>query len=160
MDTGHLHLMLNHLPVLGVPALLALLVWGLARDVPTVARAALWLTLALSVVTAVVYLTGEAAEELIEGLPTFDESLVERHEGVALWTTVMIVATGLLAAAALYGSARRGVQGSRALIRLVVAGLALSTVAVGVTAWTGGPIGHPELRQGGIGERTGSVEAD
>ena len=160
MDTGHLHLMLNHLPVLGVPALLALLVWGLARDVPTVARAALWLTLALSVVTAVVYLTGEAAEELIEGLPTFDESLVEHHEGVALWTTVVIVATGLLAAAALYGSARRGVQGSRALIRLVVAGLALSTVAVGVTAWTGGPIGHPELRQGGIGERTGSVEAD
>jgi len=80
MDTGHLHLMLNHLPVLGVPALLALLVWGLARNMPSVARGALWLTLALSAVTAAVYLTGEAAEELVEGLPTFDERLVERHD--------------------------------------------------------------------------------
>jgi hypothetical protein len=152
MDTGHLHLMLNHLPVLGVPALLALLVWGLARDMPAVARGALWLTLALSAVTAVVYLTGEAAEELVEGLPTFEERLVERHEFVALWATVTVVATGLLAAAALYISARRGAQSSRALIRLVVVGLALSTVALGVTAWTGGPIGHPELRQGIIAE--------
>ncbi len=115
MDTGHLHLMLNHLPVLGVPALLALLVWGLARDMPTVARGALWLTLALAAVTAAVYLTGEAAEELVEGLPTFEERLVERHELVALWTTVMVVATGLLAAARavhLGASRRSGLQGS------------------------------------------------
>ena len=114
MDTGHLHLMLNHLPVLGVPALLALLVWGLAGNIPTVARGALWLTLALAGVTAAVYLTGEAAEELVEGLPTFEERLVERHELVALWTTVMVVATGLLAAAALYlGASRRSrLQGS------------------------------------------------
>ena len=151
MDTGHVHLMLNHLPVLGVPALLALLVWGLAGNMPTVARGALWLTLALAGVTAAVYLTGEAAEELVEGLPTFEERLVERHELVALWTTVMVVATGLLAAGALFISARRGVQGSN-LIRLVVVGLALSTVALGVTAWTGGPIAHPELRQGIIAE--------
>jgi hypothetical protein len=152
MDAGHLHLMLNHLPVLGVPALLALLVWGLARNMPTVARGALWLTLALGAVTAAVYLTGEAAEELVEGLPTFEERLVERHELVALWTTVMVVATGLLAAAALFGSARRGIHGSNALVRLVVMGLALSTVALGLTAWTGGPIGHPELRPGVIAE--------
>jgi hypothetical protein len=160
MDTGHLHLMLNHLPVLGVPALLALLLWGLARDMPSVARGALWLTLAVGVVTAAVYLTGEAAEELVEGLPTFSERLVERHETVALGTTVMVVATGLLAALALYISARRGLQGSKTPVRLVVAGLALSTVALGLTAWTGGPIGHPELRQGVVAERSASVDDD
>ena len=160
MDTGHLHLMLNHLPVLGVPALLALLLWGLARDMPTVARGALWLTLALSVVTAAVYLTGEAAEELIEGLPTFEERLVERHEIVAWWATATVVATGCLAAGALYRSARGGVPDSRMLIRLVVVGLALSTVAVVVTAWTGGPIGHPELRPGAVVERSASADDD
>ena len=77
MDMGHLHLMLNHLPVLGVPALLALLVWGLAGNIPTVARGALWLTLALAAVTAAVYLTGEAAEELVEGLPSWSTSTVK-----------------------------------------------------------------------------------
>ena len=140
MDTGHLHLMLNHLPVLGAPALLALLAWGLVRGMPAVARAALWLTLGLGAVTLMVYFTGEAAEELVEGLPTFQEPLVERHEAVALGATVAVVVTGLLAAAALY---------SRTPAWLVVVGLGVSTVAVGLTAWTGGPIGHPELRGGG-----------
>jgi hypothetical protein len=147
MDVGHLHLMLNHVPVLGAPALLALLAWGLAGRIPAVTRGAIWLALALAVVTAVVYLTGEAAEELVEGLPTFQEPLVERHEEVALWATLILVATGCLAAAALWRS-RRGSAMSLALTRVVLVGLVASTVAVGVTAWSGGPIGHPELRPG------------
>jgi len=151
MDMGHLHLMLNHLPVLGAPALLALLIWGLAGKLPAITRGALWLTLALAVVTAVVYLTGEAAEELVEGLPTFQEPLVEQHEEVALWATVILVATGCLAAAALWRS-RRGATMSLALTRVVLVGLLASTVMVGVTAWTGGPIGHPELRPGRTAE--------
>ena len=151
MGMGHLHLMLNHLPVLGTPALLALLAWGTVGKMPAVARGALWLTVALAVVTAVVYLTGEAAEELVEALPTFQESLVERHEEVALWATVILVATGCLAAAALWRS-RHGATMSLALTRLVLVGLLASTVAVGVTAWSGGPIGHPELRSGAVAE--------
>ena len=149
MDMGHLHLMLNHLPVLGAPALLALLAWGLAGKIPAVARGALWLTVAVAIVTGVVYLTGEAAEELVEGLPTFQERLVEYHEGVALWATVILVATGCLAVAALWRS-RRGATMSLGLTRVVLVGLLASTVAVGVTAWSGGPIGHPELRPGGL----------
>lgn len=149
MDLGHLHLMLNHLPVLGAPALLALLAWGTVGKIPAVTRGALWLTVALAVVTAVVYLTGEAAEELVEALPTFQDSLVEHHEEVALWATVILVATGCLAAAALWRS-RRGAIMSLGLTRLVLVGLLASSVAVGVTAWSGGPIGHPELRSGTI----------
>jgi hypothetical protein len=147
MDMGHLHLMLNHLPVLGAPALVALLAWGLAGKMPAVTQGALWLTVVLAVVTGVVYLTGEAAEELVEGLPTFQERLVEQHEEVALWATVIVVATGCLAAAALWRS-RRGATMSLALTRMVLVGLLASTVVAGVTAWTGGPIGHPELRPG------------
>jgi hypothetical protein len=37
---------------------------------------------------------------------------------------------------------------SLALTRVVLVGLVASTAVVGVTAWTGGPIGHPELRSG------------
>ena len=160
MNLGHIHLMLNHLPVLGAPALLALLLWGMVRDIPAIVRGALWLTVTLGALTLLVYLTGEAAEELVEGLPTFAEPLVERHEAVALWTTVLVVATGLLAAAALWGMARPDRRGSGALVRLVVAGLTLSTIAVAVTAWTGGPIGHPELRAVGPSSHSPSVAGD
>ena len=80
MDWGHLHLMLNHLPVLGAPALLVLLGWAFARQQPEVVRLALWCTVALGLVTLVVYLTGDSAEEMVEFLPHFDNEMVERHE--------------------------------------------------------------------------------
>jgi hypothetical protein len=149
MSWGHLHLMLNHLPVLGIPALLALLAWGLARGLPQVTRIALWCTVALGAVTAVVYLTGEAAEEMVEALPTFQEDLVEGHEEIALAATGIIVATALLAALALW-SGRGHAPLSRTVTRLALVGLLAGTAAVVATAWTGGPIGHPELRPTGI----------
>lgn len=104
MSWGHLHLMLNHLPVLGVPALLALLAWGLARGLPEVTRIALWCTVALGAVTGVVYLTGEAAEEMVELLPAFQDDLAEGHEEVAL--VGLLAGTVSVAATAWTGDAR------------------------------------------------------
>ena len=147
MNTAHLHLMLNHLPVVGAPLLLALLANGLGRRLPEVIRVALWCTAALGVVAIGVYLTGEPAEELIEVLPTFDHDLVERHEAVALGTTAVLVITGALAAVALWAAGRGGRLAATAT-RLVLAGLIAGTAAVAATAWTGGPIGHPEIRAG------------
>jgi hypothetical protein len=147
MSWGHLHLMLNHLPVLGAPALVALLAWGLARGLPDVTRIALWCTVVLGAATAVVYLTGESAEDMVKALPTFQDDLVGGHESVALMATAIITATALLAAVALW-QARRRVGLARTATRLALAGLLAGTAAVAATAWTGGPIGHPELRPG------------
>jgi hypothetical protein len=149
MSWGHLHLMLNHLSILGAPALLALLAWGLARGLPDVTRIALACTVALGAVTGVVYLTGEAAEEMVEALPTFQEDMVERHESIALAATAILTTTALLAAVALWQISRRGGL-ARTATRLTLAGLLAGTGAVAVTAWTGGPIGHPEIRPGAV----------
>jgi hypothetical protein len=145
MNVGHLHLMLNHLPVLAAPALLALLAYGLGRRLPEVTRLALWCTAALGVVALLVYFTGEAAEEMIEALPTFDDELVERHEEVAFWATTLLVGSAGVAGWALWSWRRQGVQ-PRTTTRLVLAGLVIGTLVTMVTAWTGGPIGHPEIR--------------
>jgi hypothetical protein len=77
MDWGHLHLMLNHVPVLGAPALLALLAWSWGRKQPEGVRLSLWSTVALGAIALAVYLTGEAAEEMVESLPTFNHDMVE-----------------------------------------------------------------------------------
>jgi hypothetical protein len=145
MNTAHLHLILNHLPVLGAPMLLALLAYGLGRRLPEVTRIALWCTAALGIVTIAVYLTGEPAEELVEALPTFDHDLVERHEDVAFWATTLLVGSAGLAGWVLWSWRRQGVQ-PRTTTQLVLAGLVVGTLVTMVTAWTGGPIGHPELR--------------
>jgi hypothetical protein len=127
--------------------LLALLAYGLGRRLPEVTRVALWCTAALGVVAVAVYLTGEPAEEMVEALPTFDHDLVERHEAVALGATAILVATAALAGLALW-IARWGGRLAGTVNRLVLAGLLAGSVAVVATGWTGGPIGHPEIRPG------------
>ena len=147
MNMAHLHLMLNHFPVVGATLLLALLAYGLARGSPDVTRIALWATVVLGVVTLVVYLTGDPAEELVEALPTFDHDMLERHEAVALGATVILVATAVLAGLALRAGRSDG-RLAGTMNRLVLAGLLAGTAGVAATGWTGGPIGHPEIRPG------------
>jgi hypothetical protein len=126
--------------------LLALLAYGLGRRLPEVTRIALWGTTALGIVTVVVYLTGEPAEELVEAVPTFDHDLVERHEAVALGTTAILVGTVVLAGLALW-AARWGGRLAGTVNRLVLVGLLAGSAAVAATAWTGGPSAIPRSAQ-------------
>lgn len=148
LDAAHIHLMLNHLPVVGAPLLLLLLGIGLWRGPRELVAVALALTALLAVSTGLVYLTGEPAEELVEHAPWFHESLAEAHEEHATVTLVAVLATGVLAAGA-FVLRRRPRAGVR-LARLTWAGLVISTLLLGWTAWSGGQIRHEEVRRAAI----------
>lgn len=146
IDAAHLHLMLNHLPVIGSPILLLILTIGLVRGQREVVTLALALIIALAVATAVVYLTGEPAEELVERAPWFPKGLAESHEESATVSFVATLVTGVLAVAALVF--RRGDRSRRWLPRVVWGLLIVSTLLLGWTAWSGGQIRHDEIRSG------------
>jgi hypothetical protein len=141
IDAAHLHLALTHLPVIGAPFLLLVLTIGLVRAWHEVVAVALALTVGLAAVTGVVYLTGDPAEELVEHAAWFSESLTEVHEERAAVALAATVVTGLVAAAALLLRSKR-----QWLARLTWAGLLVSTVLLGWTAWSGGLIRHDEIR--------------
>ena len=61
----------------------------------------------LGAVAVVVFLTGGPAEETVEKLPGFSESLTERHEEIALVATVLMAAFGALTLSALWVYRRR-----------------------------------------------------
>jgi hypothetical protein len=147
MSWAHIHLMVNHIPVLGTFLLFLLLTWGLMRRSPGVIGTALWATLALAAVTGPVYLTGEPAEEQVEGLTGFDKTAIEDHEERAQVGLIAVLATALLAGITLWLQ-RRGSPLLPFLSALVLAGLLVSSGLFAVTAWTGGPIRHSELRAG------------
>ncbi len=145
MDAAHIHLLLNHVPVLGTFFGLALLAYALLRRQQDVLKAALGVFVVTGLAAGVVYLTGESAEELVEGMAGITEALIEPHEESAL---VALVLAGVLGLAALVGLLffRRGVPGW-----LGSAVLVLALVAGGAMAWTanlGGRINHPEIRPG------------
>jgi hypothetical protein len=141
IDAAHLHLALTHLPVIGAPLLLLVLTIGMVRGWQEVVTVALALTVGLAAATAVVYLTGDPAEELIERAAWFSEPITELHEERAAVALVATLVTGMLAAGALLTRTRR-----QWLARLVWTGLLVSTLLLGWTAWSGGQIRHDEIR--------------
>lgn len=144
MDAAHIHLMLNHVPVLGAVFGAVLLGVGLLRSDESWQRIALWTLLVTGVASVVVYLTGEPAEGLVEGAAGFSHDAVERHEEIAEWAMY----TGGAVGAASLGAI--GWFRSRPLPRGLMTGVfVLNLALVGVMAWTaqsGGKVSHPELR--------------
>lgn len=147
MDAAHLHLLLNHVPVLGAVFGLLLIVYAMVRDSDEVVRAALWTLGLVGAAAVVVYLTGEPAEELIESLdpPGFSHDALERHEAVALWATVAAAAVGVFALLTLWVHRARPVPRKiRGVLLVVALGLA------GVMGWaanSGGQVRHQEIRE-------------
>ena len=84
MNPVDIHLALNHVPVIGVPIALVLLGWGLWRRSPDLTRAGLALLVATALVAVPVYLTGEPAEEVVEGIAGISHRAVHDHEDAAV----------------------------------------------------------------------------
>ena len=148
IDAAHVHLMLNHLPVIGAPFLLLLLTIGLWRGSRELVTISLVLVVGLAVATGLVYLTGEPAEELVERASWFRDALAESHEDQATVSLVAVLVTGALASAAL--AFRRRPAAGVWLPRVTWGALALSTILLGWTAWSGGQIRHEEVRASAI----------
>jgi uncharacterized membrane protein len=144
MDAAHIHLMLNHVPVLGAIFGLLVMGYGLARRSQEVIRTGLWTLVVVGVASGVVYLTGEPAEELVEGLSGFSHSILERHEAAALWATAGAALVGVVALAGLV------LYRSKQISRRYAAGVLLLTLGLtGLMGWTanlGGQVMHAEIR--------------
>jgi len=146
LNPAHLHLVLNHIPVLGTLIFAPLvLIWGMVRRSRDITITGLLLTFILALTAVPVYLTGETAEEQVEHAPWFQESRVETHEERAEAGLVAVLVTGAISVAALWRS-RRGQPVGRVLPALVLLGLIVSASLFVLTALSGGEIRHEEIR--------------
>jgi hypothetical protein len=146
LSPAHLHLILNHIPILGTMVFAPLiLAWGLVRRSRDIVQAGLLLTVLLAVTTVPVYLTGEPAEEEIENQPWFSETLTETHEERAEAALVAVLITGAGAALALW-RARKGKPLGAILPGAVLAGLLVSAGFFAAAALVGGQIRHDEIQ--------------
>lgn len=143
----HLHIMLNHIPVMGAIFVLMLLAVGLARRSREITSVALAFTVLLALATVPVYLTGEPAEERIEDEAWAEKERIETHEERGELVYYAALGTGALA---LIGLALRrgGRSGPGWLPPAVAAALAAAAVLAALAALDGGRIRHEEIRPG------------
>jgi len=139
----HLHLMASHIPVIGVLFLIPLFLIALARRSDELSRVGLWGIAGIAFAGLAVYFTGEPTEEGVERLAGISEAMIERHEEIALISTIALGVFGLLALGTLFRM--RGQSLSRGI---VITALFAAIAVSGALAWTanlGGKIRHSEI---------------
>ena len=143
MNWAHVHLIVNHLPVILVPTSIALLVFARARRSGEVTNAGLVLLVVTALIGGGVFLTGEPAEHAVEGVAGITEASIEAHEDAALAAALATGLAGVLALATLVVSRTRPAPAGL-LIATVVVGLAASGL-MARAANLGGLIRHSEI---------------
>jgi uncharacterized membrane protein len=145
MTATHLHLLLNHVPVLGTAFGLGLLAFGIWRKSNDLQKAALGTFVIAALIGVPAYLTGEPAEEGIESFPGVTGGFIERHESAASIAFTGILILGVIALLGLLFF-RRGKDVASPFAILVMLG---AFAVTGLMAWTanlGGQIRHIEIR--------------
>jgi hypothetical protein len=149
----HIHLLLNHVPVLGSIGCLLFLAVGLARRSREVTAIALFATVVTALLTIPVFLTGEPAEDTAEKLPGVMKEFIHEHEEAAeVAFTAMEVAGGLALLTLIVGLKRDTPRWATVLtlvVLLVAAGLIARAAALG------GEIRHTEIRSGAVAPAAG-----
>jgi hypothetical protein len=145
MDFPHVHMLLNHFPIIGTIVGTALFVVSLLGKAEDVRRASLIVFVVMALLTIPAFMTGVGAHEKIVNNPGISNPLILRHEGAAELAIWFIEITGMVSVIALWQSA----GSARAAAWTTVAILIFSSATVGLmarTGNTGGEIRHAEVR--------------
>jgi len=144
MSSAHLHILLNHFPVIGTALAAFVLFYGFFKRSDEIKKLSLVLLVLTSLVTIPVYLTGENAEGSVVSIEGVNEDFIEPHEEFAFKAFFASDIVGALALVALfiYRKPKHLPMGVAALF------FALMLALNGMMAWTahlGGLINHTEI---------------
>lgn len=158
MSGAHIHLLLNHIPVIGVFIGFVVFALGVWRRNDSWTRLALGLFAAVALVALATMLTGETAEEAVEKLPGVSESLIGTHEDAAKLAAIGAYVLGAISLATLVWVRRRPLP--RVLTVMVLPVVLLVSGLMAYTANLGGQIRHTEIRSGAVETQGGTETAE
>jgi uncharacterized membrane protein len=153
MNFAHVHLLLNHIPVLGTFFGLLLLIFAVLRKSEEVKKASLWTFVVVALLAIPTYLTGDPAERIVKDLPGVSKPMIEVHDDAATASLTALSILGVASLAGLYFM--RQSRSSPPWFALALLGL--SMITAGMMAWTanlGGQIRHSEVRANSVSAST------
>ena len=152
MNAAHLHLILNHIPLLTLPTGLIFFLHACRFGNPQSKKFALSFLIFSALTSIAVFLTGEPAEEVVEHLPGVTDSLIHSHEEAGELALIGSLVCGFFAGVQLFVErveAKGESHAQNRLIRVLVILSALgATTLLAYSANLGGRIRHTEIRDG------------
>ena len=145
MNDAHLHLVVNHFPIIGTIFGLGILITGMVLKNKTAINIAYILFVISAFFGFASMFTGEGAEEMVEDLPSIGDRIIHEHEEMAEKLALILYVLGAISLVGLYLNYK---QHSKANLIIY---LALVIAVVGVligkeVGTTGGEVRHTEIR--------------
>ena len=163
MDYTHLHLILNHFPIIGTLMGSLFLLYGILRKNDSLQKISLAAIITMAIIAIPVFLTGEPAEESVENISGISETVIEPHEEAAELAFWVMEITAVIALASLvFSKLNRKMAQIVTIITLIASFASFGLMAR--TGYLGGKIRHTELN-GNLpispsGKEKGTTEGD
>lgn len=168
MNDAHLHMVVNHFPIIGTIFGLGILITGIVLKNKTVKTVAYVIFIIAALFGAFSMGTGEGAEELVEDMPSVGKQIIHEHEELAETFALLLYIIGAFSILSIYFSIKKIVFEKYTSLLVVV--LALVAVFFAKQVGTsGGEIRHTEIRanattvgevQNASGSEQGEKEGD
>lgn len=149
MNDAHLHLLVNHFPIIVTFLGFGILIVGMFLKNNSVKNTAYFLFVVAALFALASMATGEGAEELVEDMPNIGKAIIHEHEELAEKLALVLYATGLFSLLSLYTSIKKNKFANKLSIVTLILALAASILAIGVGN-SGGEIRHTEIREDGV----------
>ncbi|MDQ2793989.1 MAG: hypothetical protein M3Y12_08275 [Bacteroidota bacterium] len=147
MNQAHIHLIVNHVPIVGSLFAAVLLGVGVFRHHLDLTKAGLVAVLAAGLLCLPAQLTGEGAAAIAQDLPRVSRALIHNHEAAAelgFWALETAAALALFGLLLLKSASPR----ARLLAVLALVAAVLSFGLLVRAGNLGGQIRHTEIREG------------
>jgi uncharacterized membrane protein len=145
MNDAHLHMVVNHFPIIGTIFGFVLLIIGLALKNKTLQNTSYGLFIVAAIFAAISMGTGEGAEELVEDMPNIGKQIIHEHEELAEKLAVLLYVLGGLSLVGLYLNFKN--HSKAKLLSFLILGIATAGLfLVQKVGTSGGEIRHTEIR--------------
>ncbi len=145
MNEAHLHLMVNHFPIIGLIFGFGILMAGLILRNNGIKNTSFTILILSAVFAFFSMATGEGAEELVEDLPNIGHHIIHEHEEIAEKFALLLYALGLLSIYGFYLNIKKNAKG-RFISIIILFISAIGIVLALKTGTSGGEIRHVEIR--------------
>jgi len=145
MNDAHLHMVVNHFPIIGLFFGIGILAFGIVKKQTILVNTAYVMFIFCMLMAKATMMTGEGAEEIVEELG-ISHDIIHEHEELAETFMKVLYGLGLVSIFGLVANFKKHAKAS--IVSYVVLVLAIGAAVLSKSVGTsGGEIRHTEIRE-------------
>ena len=159
MTDAHLHMVVNHFPIIGIIFGLGVMLFGIVLKNKSLVKTAFGLFIVAALFAAGSMATGEGAEEMVENLPSVGDGIIHEHEEIAEKFALLLYLLGTVSVVGIYLNLKNNSK-SKILIYTSLVLAVLGVFLAQKTGTSGGEIRHTEIRTNNSNTSSSNNEID